>query len=344
MGANNKPRSDQEAIDTPDELFAYLNDLSAKETGPLGDLLAAQVESLRLVRSPRVVSATMTTTLSQIVHAMDSAATEEERQQIKRMGLEMVNNFVMYIEAKYQGEVVGDRAESERLLSLFTKTLLTGITDVATIAAGGGALRLVNLASRAGLISNFAQVGYSFFSHRGKRSGREAEFYQAVESVIETLDMYSKQLGTSNIAASLVSTYTEPIVAFAARDDERNIQRLRTRRKRFGLALFISVAVTAVTALLGKVFVWVLSLILDGVLFLFKVLNVVGPDATTVVMDFIQRWFWYIALGVNVWFAALWIAAAVSGRIAQRRSAALQEETRTRFTELAQRFREPRRN
>lgn len=66
---------DANNVGTPEELFAFLNQLSAIDDGPMGSLMSAHIEALQFVQSPQAINSAIARTLDHVVRAMDAAGT-----------------------------------------------------------------------------------------------------------------------------------------------------------------------------------------------------------------------------------------------------------------------------
>lgn len=234
-----------------------------------------------------------------------------------------------------------DRAEAERIFQDFAQGVLSGITTVAATAAGGAGLQIANFAQHTGLVARFVELGFRFFSNRRNQAERKEAFIQSVEGVIRTLEIYSSQLGSSNIVASLVTSYTPLIVQHRESINKTKIGEKEKKAKRAGHQFFMSLIATFVSALVLKAFTGLVGGVSKAVVAILRWIKLIGPDAADKATGFPVMWvIWIAVFVVNGYMLARWLRRIRECRDEHTRQEQHITQLRAEIAEVTNRFRE----
>lgn len=217
---SNAPQGDRGGytISSLQEMSQWLNTLQKGASPAVREALNAQVNVIRFVQSPTLVDTTFDTLLYSLDKSLRVARNQEEVSGIREVFCLMVQNYVFFMDAKYQMEINKNREEGRQLFIEAGEMLSNCIKDVALMAVGGAdASAIANTTitnlfapeNGQGGISGFLNRLFNYINQEDILFEQQQQFYVTIENIIIKLGEPDTQqlLGKSNLLAGTIKRY-----------------------------------------------------------------------------------------------------------------------------------------
>lgn len=221
-------------ISTLEEVTSYLNELQAGASYSLETTIKAQLEIIRFVQSPTLVSTTLDSLILFLKRSLEEAESPREQNALKDQFSLMIQNYIFFFNARLQLEINTNKDEATKLFHQAGEMLSKTITDISLMSIPGGQSK--------GGKAVVGVVVKNFFSKDDNKSKgfltslinwwrkdkiiaeKRSEFYKTLDSMFFKLDKYSDLIGTSLLINGVILNYISELSDYYFDYDLYNIE------------------------------------------------------------------------------------------------------------------------
>ena len=285
------------------QLSHWLRTLQTNASPAVKEVFNAQLSIIRFVQSPTLIDSTLDTLLYSLERAFTAASSVKEREDIREVFCLMINNYVFYMDAKYQIEVNNNRAAGRELFIEAGELLIDTLKDVVSMAIGGGdvsgiinsVVNQVTSINDNGGLQSFLDKLYCYIHREDILYEQQRSFYETLCRIIEKLGQPDVQilLGKSSLLARMIKRHLPELKVFYCQYDLdlTNLRSQEARNVKIGriiCCIWIIVALFATFARylfssswkapwMAGWMLW-LAIILAGIIGVFYVKNLIIKD------------------------------------------------------------------
>lgn len=228
-------------INSMNDVEHFLENASAQYSESINNALKAQLQIIKFVHNPAMVSSIFDLILEKLSLAVKLAETDNIRNNIKKNGALMVQSFIFFTEAKLQYERNKNKKEGQKLLvtaaEIFGDSVI-GVLALAQAETGNIAAAKIAGDSIKGALQKAFQKdeGESFFMKAVKWfmddiGEKEAKFYEIVNEIILKIHRRRSLFGKSYLLSELVLRYRDELIYRQTLSIESEKAKLKSKLK-----------------------------------------------------------------------------------------------------------------
>lgn len=209
------------------DMSLWLNKLQVGASPAVKEALSAQINVIRFVQSPTLIDTTFDTLMYSLDKSLRITQNEEERAGIREVFCLMIQNYVFFLDAKFQMAVNQNREEGRKLFVEAGELLSNSIKDVALMAVSGvdyqqiASTTISNLFApdnASGGLSGLIKGIINYINQEDIIEEQKALFYKTTETIILKLGEPETKhlLGESNILSGTIKRYAPGIIQYNA--------------------------------------------------------------------------------------------------------------------------------
>ncbi|MDP2864010.1 MAG: zinc ribbon domain-containing protein [Desulfobacterales bacterium] len=218
-------KSNELVLNTISDVEHFLQDTSSNYSGSISNAIKAQIQVLRFVQNPAMVSSILDLFLENLSLSLKQADNRDLQMNIKKQGALMIQSFVFFLHAKLEYEKSNNKKKGKELFlrsaDLLAQSVLAMLmlaeARLGNIPAGLNAERLIN-----DIVKNALQndaEGTSFltkvirwFQDRNEIAEQEEVFYKIIDDTISKIYRRRSLFGKSDLLSELILRYQDELI------------------------------------------------------------------------------------------------------------------------------------
>ena len=221
---SNKAMPAEKKIETVEDMENYLQSLSSRANESVGAALAAQMQVVRFVQSPKLVDSSFDLLFKNIKNAINYAETPMMQEQIRERSTLMIQNYIFFIEAKLQFEEDKSVEESRQMMVSAVKMLADSVTNIAQMAVTGYLAvgfknafvqsMTDNLPSKDNSGESFMGQLINMWANSTRIARQREKMLESIDAITAKFYKYRDVIGKSDLIAGIVSRYSNDMVEY----------------------------------------------------------------------------------------------------------------------------------
>ena len=242
------------------ELTNTIHTLSEEVDGAFGCALNAQLEVLRVLEDPTLLTTCVDSVLQHLLHGIEVANSESEVKLLRKDSSLLIQTLLFVTQANLIKKSQENRTELIGLLTqatdcslVFIEVLITALaaqnkvpSKVAMLSETIVRLKQTNSAEKTNLIKATYNVIFAFF----KSKKDNVAYYVSIDLIYEKLFRYKELVGTSIILAESVRNNSESLIKHSVQADKEFIDKIKKGfdevKLRNYICFFVSAAIFTV--------------------------------------------------------------------------------------------------
>ena len=218
-------KSNELVLNTISDVEHFLQDTSSNYSGSISNAIRAQIQVLRFVQNPAMVSSLLDLFLENLSLSLKQADNKDLQMKIKINGGLMIQSFVFFLHAKIEYEKSDNKKRGRELVLKSADMLAQSVQAMLMLAAASqgnipaalNAERLINDIVKNALQSDaegssFLTKVIKWFQDRNEVAKKEEVFYKIVDDTISKIYRRRSLFGKSNLLSELILRYQDELV------------------------------------------------------------------------------------------------------------------------------------
>lgn len=181
--------------------------------------IQSQMLVINNIQSPTLVDTAFDTLILNLRKSL-KAADDLEKEELREVYCLMIQNYVFFMDAKYQAKVKANREESRALLEQAGLQLSRSVGQVACLATGApsGGVVIGNIFDEGAEQTTLWSKVVKWWNKAADTREAEDNFNKSLFAIIKKLDKYHEVIGPSMLIAGLIDRYKEQISLYEYQD------------------------------------------------------------------------------------------------------------------------------
>jgi len=218
-------KSNVQVLNTISDVEHFLQDTSSNYSGSISNAIKAQIQVLRFVQNPAMVSSMLDLFLENLSLSLKQADERNLQMNIKKQGALMIQSFVFFLDAKIEFEKSNNKKRGRELVLRSADMLAQSVQAMLQLAAaqqgnipaGINAVNLVNDIVKNALQSDaegssFLTKVIKWFQDRNEIAEKEEVFYKIIDDTISKIYRRRSLFGKSDLLSGLVLRYQDELI------------------------------------------------------------------------------------------------------------------------------------